>query len=194
MCGEQVHFLSDIFHKMGSPPRVRGTDLACFADGITSRITPACAGNRIPLYSLRKSTQDHPRVCGEQIRGFPLALRYKGSPPRVRGTVINATWEQVVGRITPACAGNSENAANVEKLVGDHPRVCGEQRPPPCRAAPPPGSPPRVRGTDGHMEKLYGRMRITPACAGNRKTKHHENDEAEDHPRVCGEQLLLAEI
>ena len=52
------------------------------------------------------------------------------------------------------------------------------------------GSPPRVRGkgvADGRLRPL---VRITPACAGKRRSstsglRHHR-----DHPRVCGEKFL----
>ena len=46
-------------------------------------------------------------MCGEQenIRG--QHGKGLGSPPRVRGTVDAATVGKLLGRITPACAGNS---------------------------------------------------------------------------------------
>ena len=51
------------------------------------------------------------------------------------------------------------------------------------------GSPPRVRGTGSkNMSKALA-FRITPACAGNRNTTNLASQLAEDHPRVCGEQV-----
>ena len=49
------------------------------------RITPACAGKRIPNYHKSKDHKDHPRVCGEKALLRPECAFDLGSPPRVRG-------------------------------------------------------------------------------------------------------------
>ena len=51
----------------GSPPRVRGTAALCPDKDLRNRITPACAGNRPWACSAEYPTEDHPRVCGEQL-------------------------------------------------------------------------------------------------------------------------------
>ena len=71
------------------------------------RITPACAGNRPRHGMLQPASQDHPRVCGEQLLYMQSRKHKMGSPPRVRGTVINAGIRDGDVGITPACAGNS---------------------------------------------------------------------------------------
>ena len=88
--------------------------------------------------------------------------------------------------------------------------MCGEQAVAVPFLREPPGSPPRVRGTDAcilHAEAAEGitpacagnspyhvisavAVRITPACAGNRASRVKWNSASKDHPRVCGEQLL----
>ena len=50
------------------------------------------------------------------------------------------------------------------------------------------GSPPRVRGTACFFFKHPQDLRITPACAGNRRTFPGHSAKERDHPRVCGEQ------
>ena len=56
------------------------------------------------------------------------------------------------------------------------------------------GSPPRVRGT-GRYHGLYIELkRITPACAGNRCCLVVKMRPGEDHPRVCGEQIILGNL
>ena len=45
MCGEQAEFSGHTADTFGSPPRVRGTDLALKLVEAVSGITPACAGN-----------------------------------------------------------------------------------------------------------------------------------------------------
>ena len=53
------------------------------------------------------------------------------------------------------------------------------------------GSPPRVRGTEGELLTCTQRIRITPACAGNRGWGYNNVVRCRDHPRVCGEQQSL---
>ena len=50
------------------------------------------------------------------------------------------------------------------------------------------GSPPRVRGTVGDVDDVYGDVGITPACAGNSIEELKNSVLNKDHPRVCGEQ------
>ena len=106
VCGEQARPRPSWDPFPGSPPRVRGTAnsavfLVCFA-----RITPACAGNRGWMVGSSKMKKDHPRVCGEQEAGTSMKNVMEGSPPRVRGTVVNHSFLFLRLRITPACAGN----------------------------------------------------------------------------------------
>ena len=114
-----------------------------------------------------------------------------GSPPRVRGTVLSDAKKREMGRITPACAGNSESREIPGVAVEDHPRVCGEQTQIIKITRGIQGSPPRVRGT-GPGFLRYGRDEgITPACAGNRPRLFCFLRAIRDHPRVCGEQDLM---
>ena len=107
VCGEQRNLLRSFPFVRGSPPRVRGTEpVPTLAEKIT-RITPACAGNRLRRDFLRESAQDHPRVCGEQGTTVTEVPSQYGSPPRVRGTDFQISRLQSANRITPACAGNS---------------------------------------------------------------------------------------
>ena len=54
------------------------------------------------------------------------------------------------------------------------------------------GSPPRVRGTANVQPRGQPHPGITPACAGNRDIRDLVEDVFEDHPRVCGEQVVQA--
>ena len=51
------------------------------------------------------------------------------------------------------------------------------------------GSPPRVRGKRKTLVALPLRTRITPACAGKTGDDFEVDEDDEDHPRVCGENL-----
>ena len=131
------------------PPRMRGKDLRKPGSNGPCRITPAYAGKRTTPNFGRKSTRDHPRVCGEklEINGFePIT---SGSPPHMRGKV------RIDGLLR-----------NVRR---DHPRACGEKNATPQPSGLSKGSPPRMRGKDCHW--LYGveGVGITPAHAGKRR-------------------------
>ena len=56
------------------------------------------------------------------------------------------------------------------------------------------GSSPRVRGTVNEYLYPHKRLRIIPACAGNRENWESMDVTIRDHPRVCGEQLTFAFI
>ena len=52
------------------------------------------------------------------------------------------------------------------------------------------GSPPRVRGKPPLYTMSSAYHRITPACAGKTGNNNVHIVSREDHPRVCGENVL----
>ena len=127
VCGEQLTPSGLLSSRLGSPPRVRGTEERRVKPDKEARITPACAGNSGSLDALLHGTTDHPRVCGEQDDQRISCVEARGSPPRVRGTVAAPLNFRLVDGITPACAGNRRRSYFMTGLPPDHPRVCGEQ-------------------------------------------------------------------
>ena len=127
-------------------------------------------------------------MCGEQYCSIICDFAFKGSPPRVRGTVLAPGYDARVHGITPACAGNSMEVRINTRLCGDHPRVCGEQLQSDCERNRVTGSPPRVRGTAKNRRAPPTSAGITPACAGNSFRACFRACFRADHPRVCGEQ------
>ena len=65
-------------------------------------------------------------MCGENGVTFQLRDSLKGSPPRVRGKRNGGKRIDHVGRITPACAGKTQQFLPLFQVLQDHPRVCGE--------------------------------------------------------------------
>ncbi len=127
VCGEQVTRWSAIAWRLGSSPRVRGTDTKCIGKCNKRGIIPACAGNSVGGEFSTAVRRDHPRVCGEQPTHKQPSETEPGSSPRVRGTVY-FLWQVVLLRgIIPACAGNRTPLARICIRQRDHPRVCGEQ-------------------------------------------------------------------
>ena len=76
---------------------------------------------------MRTGAQDHPRLRGEQHWRNCAEGNAGGSPPLARGTGAKGLVRLGQEGITPACAGNSDNAENKTATVGDHPRLRGEQ-------------------------------------------------------------------
>ena len=73
----------------------------------------------------------------------------------------------------------------------DHPRECGEKRMAVVRPTGAPGSPPRVRGKDRELKKMKKHSGITPASAGKSQNTVVSLLVYQDHPRECGEKLLV---
>ena len=127
MRGEQGAFAPCFIVALGSPPLARGTVLFARAISCGDRITPACAGNSIPMKRSYVKVGDHPRLRGEQTAVHLFSFLRLGSPPLARGTEsIQRNRSYTLG-ITPACAGNRVNAGEVIWNGGDHPRLRGEQ-------------------------------------------------------------------
>ena len=132
------------------------------------RITPACAGRRPFSKTSSEFRRDHPRVCGEKGVISPLASSDRGSPPRVRGEGLRPELVVKEDRITPACAGRSQQNEIIHLPPLDHPRVCGEKYIRDTAGGSDAGSPPRVRGEAENRLCQPPEAGITPACAGRR--------------------------
>ncbi len=109
MCGEKPLFSFVHILKQGSPPHVRGKVPAACVCTAVFRITPACAGKRSLRAPCQAAGGDHPRMCGEKFSGIGTVISGAGSPPHVRGKVHQHPYSTSWRRITPACAGKSED-------------------------------------------------------------------------------------
>ena len=130
-------------------------------------ITPAYAGKSLVQLFLICRSQDHPRLCGEKLKGSILMNTKVGSPPPMRGKVDKGSIFAKSLRITPAYAGKSRHTTGFYCLRRDHPRLCGEKQLSPT-------------GSIAH----FG---ITPAYAGKRCMAAAPCFSRMDHPRLCGE-------
>ena len=166
VCGENISSFMLMPPQAGSPPRVRGKRVIVAVLLCAPRITPACAGKTNHGHWPLASLEDHPRVCGENLRIRDRQTGQRGSPPRVRGKRVGRLPFFLLRRITPACAGKTGREQRGSVSHGDHPRVCGENAFAIICLRLLAGSPPRVRGKPPG-QTLRGRWdRITPACAG----------------------------
>ena len=107
VCGEKV--AHPLYHtrKGGSPPRMRGKAEPEAAPRPALRITPAYAGKSRRVFYTKTCIRDHPRVCGEKEIAFKTTGYHIGSPPRMRGKVVQFLKKIELSGITPAYAGKS---------------------------------------------------------------------------------------
>ena len=90
-------------------------------------ITPAYAGKRAGVYTRYRAHEDHPRLCGEKLSKSLYNMPKMGSPPPMRGKVLNESGQTAASRITPAYAGKRAEFQHEPNGFEDHPRLCGEK-------------------------------------------------------------------
>ena len=106
---------------------MRGKAIAPVLPETKLGITPAYAGKRAVSGISIALTWDHPRLCGEK-RSFRFIMDvFRGSPPPMRGKVLNVCTNPAIKRITPAYAGKSGFCPKSSRSGQDHPRLCGEK-------------------------------------------------------------------
>ena len=127
LCGEKQFKFHLLYLQKGSPPPMRGKEIADVHDGKDGGITPAYAGKS--CYRGRKDLcyEDHPRLCGEKIpQQYETGSKW-GSPPPMRGKGPFCGGSLFEVGITPAYAGKSNSVAAASDREQDHPRLCGEK-------------------------------------------------------------------
>ena len=172
---------------LGSSPRLRGTPGACRPDDRHPGIIPALAGNTCVKSVWKHRRRDHPRACGEHARRGQQSGLDEGSSPRLRGTRVVVSANEIRCGIIPALAGNTGVSSNRPRHTRDHPRACGEHNCAPYHGGMGLGSSPRLRGTPSHERHFARHAGIIPALAGNTIFAWKDIPFAWDHPRACGE-------
>ena len=72
--------------------------------------TPACAGNTGIRSEVSWVLKEHPRLRGEYHERQKMGCPKRGTPPLVRGILLQASCFKDVERNTPACPGNTGGA------------------------------------------------------------------------------------
>ena len=116
-----------------------------------------------------------------------------GSPPPMRGKVMDSRRTRDTFRITPAYAGKSGSLLFSVSVSGDHPRLCGEKASCSSQKQQTIGSPPPMRGKDGAITVVWEYFRITPAYAGKSCNRFCTSGSGWDHPRLCGEKCIFGD-
>ena len=146
LCGEKTAVCKFPAAVPGSPPPMRGKGVCPVRAPADLGITPAYAGKSVYVLKNRRGSWDHPRLCGEKSFSHCVAPVMPGSPPPMRGKVLQAILQLNTGRITPAYAGKSGGNDRTYTAEKDHPRLCGEKHQHSFRSVSPVGSPPPMRG------------------------------------------------
>ena len=187
VCGEHKWLSAVPSALAGSSPRMRGTHPDGTADHLRRGIIPAYAGNTKRANPFSNKVRDHPRVCGEHTLQEVIDWCEQGSSPRMRGTRELHGRRTVRHGIIPAYAGNTLAPDLRVRVIGDHPRVCGEHQSERIRLHVGQGSSPRMRGTRRTVLLGTRVSGIIPAYAGNTWSNAPDTWSSADHPRVCGE-------
>ena len=92
----------------------------------------------------------------------------------------------------PRMCGEHHAVSSGPHPAGDHPRMCGEHLSFMAFLMVSAGSSPHVRGARHHLHKIATRHGIIPACAGSTSSPTATAAACRDHPRMCGEHVLVA--
>ena len=192
VCGEHPYLVKSPSPSLGSSPRMRGAHCVLVVQRERRGIIPAYAGSTLADTIRRSALGDHPRVCGEHFGGGAWWFVVLGSSPRMRGAQQDVAALRVAVGIIPAYAGSTGTSYRLPLCSGDHPRVCGEHSTIREAMRSGWGSSPRMRGALEGRELLVDVGGIIPAYAGSTATRPRASSPSRDHPRVCGEHLILA--
>ncbi len=186
-CGEHFCASRVSWCLVGSSPRLRGTHGERPARCGAARFIPAPAGNTRLMSPRVCSKAVHPRACGEHPTPSGIIVGSTGSSPRLRGTHESDYPLQGIRRFIPAPAGNTRCAYRSVVRISVHPRACGEHPSTPTTGTMPPGSSPRLRGTQTRSQPRGDLARFIPAPAGNTPSGNSRVAPKAVHPRACGE-------
>ena len=120
---------------------------------------------------LEKRIRITPAYAGKSHPLLPPPFHDIGSPPPMRGKAVSHAKIQHWKRITPAYAGKRDPVSvTVFRSTG---------------------SPPPMRGKASRSRRFCSLTGITPAYAGKSYYQNQRGIRAEDHPRLCGEKVIL---
>ena len=126
------------------------------------------------------------------MRPVPRLPRLRGSSPLVRGAHFVMFVAKRDQGIIPACAGSTMALPVLFRMIGDHPRLCGEHNAGSAPSFDETGSSPLVRGAPTSLAPGAGAGGIIPACAGSTNLARFGQLWPGDHPRLCGEHSHLS--
>ena len=144
--GENTHEAIITDSPPGTSPRIRGKRGHPLAKKPRTRNIPAYTGKTVCHLVTPASTQEHPRVYGENAWNQAYLWRRSGTSPRIRGKPHADDTQVVTTRNIPAYAGKTVATQSISSKSTEHPRVCGENHGVLLGLQAPNGTSPRMRG------------------------------------------------
>ena len=172
--------------RMGSSPRMRGSQTWASLRTSKRGIIPAHAGLTFGASDFSVFSGDHPRACGAHSSTSSFANSMEGSSPRMRGSPIPPGQRIASRGIIPAHAGLTLHHCSSHCHYRDHPRACGAHSSTPTLWSSGVGSSPRMRGSLLASPCTGARTGIIPAHAGLTGGSIEKSNFSRDHPRACG--------
>lgn len=133
------------------------------------------------------SLQEHPHMCGENLKRVMPFWYFKGSPPLMWGKPKSRPCLAIFGWITPTCVGKTKMLYNRTTSNKDHPHMCGESVSLLVVDVLIPGSPPHVWGKLFLALECCFFVGITPTCVGKTDQIARSLRVGQDHPHLCRE-------
>ena len=127
-CGDDTTYEGETLDMVGRPPRVRGRPRRDDVAERGHRKTPAGAGTTGRSSRSTPGRREDPRGCGDDLLMASHVARSSGRPPRVRGRPRSGLLGHPGQRKTPAGAGTTWRATTSQRLDGEDPRGCGDDR------------------------------------------------------------------
>ena len=148
VCGENHFSQTSCPYQLGTSPRMRGKHHRMVWTVDDLRNIPAYAGKTRRGINSSVVCEEHPRVCGENLRDWGTATDSPGTSPRMRGKLTANRAGRNDRRNIPAYAGKTLGFRANSQPTGtpEHPRVCGENVTGVQKLLNDSGTSPRMRG------------------------------------------------
>ena len=190
-CGENALVGLVCRRHVGTSPRMRGKHPAQHLTTATARNIPAHAGKTHHHTPTPPTPKEHPRACGENALVGLVCRRHVGTSPRMRGKHPAQHLTTATARNIPAHAGKTASYPAGHTAHPEHPRACGENLLLRTASARGSGTSPRMRGKRvAYISMSWGSGNI-PAHAGKTLTAGGSEKIFWEHPRACGENMVL---
>ncbi len=186
MWGQQLQRCPSCRLCVGTPPRMWGQHRSV-KEASSARNTPTYVGTTGVGRGSGASFEEHPHVCGDNLklcRGCNMPF---GTPPRMWGQRLAAKRHHRTGRNTPTYVGTTIAHRLSCTSVQEHPHVCGDNRGfQRCSGESARNTPTYVGTTKKPLFEAV-RARNTPTYVGTTGFYPCDPNLHTEHPHVCGD-------
>ena len=178
----------------GKPPPARGRRPLRHPLRLLCGKTPACAGTTARTSKSSTRAAENPRLRGDDALQAATDAVAAGKPPPARGRRDGpGGWVDMGGK-TPACAGTTLPPPSASSTTSENPRLRGDDDVANQPHYPFEGKPPPARGRLPARTRDRRVQRKTPACAGTTSLDGPGQRQAQENPRLRGDDYLVAQL